>query len=131
MEIKAKLHVKYDIEQVSPTFKKRRFVVAYAENPMYPQFVEFQMLQDRVSELDKYNTGDMIAVSFDIKGREWKSPSGEVKYFNSLDAWKVAPAEGAGAPAGGGGGVGGGGGAIPPPPPIDITQMGGDDDLPF
>ena len=25
-------------------------------------------------------------------GREWRSPSGEVKYFNSLDCWKIEPA---------------------------------------
>lgn len=58
MEIKAKLHIKYDAEQVTATFKKRKFVVSYAENPMYPQFVEFQLLQDRVTELDKFNVGE-------------------------------------------------------------------------
>lgn len=130
MEIKAKLHVKYDTEQVTATFKKRRFVVVYAENPMYPQFVEFQLLQDRVSELDKFNPGDMMAVSFDIKGREWRDPkTGDNKYFNSLDAWRLQAVTldtPAGAPAAGGG-------AYPPPPPpaMDVTAMQSDDDLPF
>jgi len=24
-----------------------------------------------------------------LRGREWTSPQGEVKYFNTLDAWRV------------------------------------------
>jgi hypothetical protein len=93
MEIKAKLHAKYDIEQVSPTFKKRRFVVAYAENPMYPQFVEFQLTQDKTAFLDRHEIGDTVAVHFNIEGREWRSPSGEVKYFNQLTCWKLTYAD--------------------------------------
>jgi hypothetical protein len=35
------------------------------------------------------NVNDTIEVSFNIRGREWTSPQGEVKYFNSLDAWRI------------------------------------------
>ena len=31
----------------------------------------------------------MVNVEFSVRGREWKSPSGEIKYFNSLDAWTI------------------------------------------
>jgi hypothetical protein len=24
-----------------------------------------------------------------LRGREWTSPGGEVKYFNTLEAWKI------------------------------------------
>lgn len=129
MEITAKLHVKYDAEQVSATFKKRKFVVIYAENPLYPQFVEFQLLQDRVTELDKFNAGDMVAVSFDIKGREWRDPkTGDMKYFNSPDAWRLQPVtvDSPSAPPASSG-------AYPPPAPpaMDVTAMQSDDDFLF
>ena len=39
--------------------------------------------------LDSINIGDEITVNFDLRGREWKSPQGEIKYFNSLEAWKI------------------------------------------
>ena len=90
MNFKAEIVLIKDIEQVSPTFKKRNFVVKYEETPMYPQFVEMQMLQERVAELDKVKPGDHVEIFFNIKGREWKSPTGEIKYFNSLDAWKIS-----------------------------------------
>jgi len=32
-------------------------------------------------------------VSFNLRGREWTSPQGEVKYFNTLDAWRIEKVE--------------------------------------
>jgi single-stranded DNA-binding protein len=36
--------------------------------------------------------GDQVSIEFSLRGREWRSPSGEVKYFNSLDVWRLEPA---------------------------------------
>ena len=47
--------------------------------------------------IDKYQIEDELKVSINIRGREWKSPQGEVKYFNTLEAWRVEKA-GAGQP---------------------------------
>lgn len=94
MITKGKLHRKFDTAQVSPTFTKREFVVEIAENPQYPQLVKFELAQDRCSILDKFNEGDMIEVSFDLRGRKWqKDSSSEEKFFNELAAWKIYPAE--------------------------------------
>ena len=30
-----------------------------------------------------------MTVSFNLRGREWTSPKGEIKYFNSLEAWRI------------------------------------------
>ena len=30
-----------------------------------------------------------MRVQFNLRGREWSNPQGEVKYFNTLDAWKI------------------------------------------
>lgn len=89
LSITGKIHVIKDVQQVSASFKKREFVVEYATNPMYPQYVQFQLVQDKVEMLEAYNVGDTVKVEFDIRGREWESPQGEVKYFNSLDAWRM------------------------------------------
>jgi hypothetical protein len=91
MNIQGKIHVIKEVQQVTDTFKKREFVVQYDENPMYPQYVLFQMIQDKCDLINGFNVGDMVDVSFNIRGREWTSPQGEIKYFNTLDAWRISP----------------------------------------
>lgn len=86
-EVEGKLHKKFDTAQVTNTFKKREFVVEL--DGAYPQLVSFQLTQDRCGILDTYNEADRVKVSFDLRGREWTSPKGEVKYFNTLNAWKL------------------------------------------
>ena len=41
--------------------------------------------------------GDEIEVEFNLRGREWTSPSGDVRFFNSLDVWTLQAASQAGA----------------------------------
>jgi hypothetical protein len=76
------------IVQVSEKFSKREFVLT-DESSQYPQDILFQSVQDKCSLLDTYNVGDVVQVSFNLRGREWTSPTSEVKYFNTLDAWKI------------------------------------------
>lgn len=93
MNITGKLHLKKETQQVTATFRKREFVLEFAENPEYPQFILFQLVQDRVELIDGFNQGDEISVSFNLRGRSWTPPSGgETKYFNSLEAWRIVPA---------------------------------------
>ncbi len=49
-----------------------------------------------------YEVGDEVRVEFSLRGREWKSPKGETRYFNSLEVWSIDRAGDGGAPAGGG-----------------------------
>jgi single-strand DNA-binding protein len=76
-----------DTQVISDRFSKREFVVETQD--MYPQFVSFQATQDKCSLLDGFQTGDSVEVSFNLRGREWTSPQGELKYFNSLEAWRI------------------------------------------
>lgn len=121
MNIVGKLHLKKDTQQVTATFRKREFVLEFAENPDYPQFILFQLVQDRVELINGYQEGTMLDVSFNLRGRSWTSPQGETKYFNSLEAWRINPAEGGAAsqaqPVGQGA--------------VDVTQMKDNSDLPF
>ena len=36
----------FEEQQVTASFKKREFVVEFAENPQYPEFVKFELIQD-------------------------------------------------------------------------------------
>lgn len=82
------LKIKGESVFVSNNFKKREFVLT-DNATSYPQTVLFQLTQDRCSLIDKANVGDTITVTFGLKGREWKNPQGEIKFFNSLDVFKV------------------------------------------
>ena len=75
-------------QKVSEKFRKRDFVLTDNAS-QYPQFISFQLVQDRCSLLDAFQEGQEIRVFFNLRGREWRAPSGEVKYFNTLEAWKL------------------------------------------
>jgi hypothetical protein len=83
--------------KVTDTFQKREFVIT-DNSSQYPQHVLFQLAQDKCNLLDTSREGDEVTVSFNLRGREWISPQGEVKHFNTLDAWKIDKA-GSAAPA--------------------------------
>ncbi len=100
LEVSGRLHAIFDTAQVSERFTKREFVVELTDNPKYPQLVQFQLTGDRVGQLDQFKVGDEVTLEFSLRGREWKSPRGETKYFNSLDVWRIDP--GRVASAGGG-----------------------------
>lgn len=91
LEVTGKLHKLYDEQQVTEKFNKREFVLALEGR--YPQFVLFQLTGRRCSELDGFNEGDAVHIEFALRGREWTSRQGEVKYFNSLEVLKLTRAE--------------------------------------
>lgn len=76
--------------QVSDKFRKREIVITDNSNSQYPQHIIMQATQDRCSILDQFYVGDEVTVSFNLRGREWTSPQGEIKYFNTLEVWKIA-----------------------------------------
>ncbi len=82
------IKVKGNEQKVSDRFRKREFVLT-DNSPSYPQTILFQLTQDRCSLLDNAKLGDEITVHFQLKGREWKNPQGEIKFFNSLDVFKI------------------------------------------
>ncbi len=82
-EITGKLHKKFDTEQKTATFSTREFVI-YTEQEQYPQYIKFQLTQDRCSLIDALEEGKPTKVYFDLRGREWQG-----KYFTNLNAWKV------------------------------------------
>lgn len=132
--LEGKLYKKFDTQQIKETFQKREFVVEYIEgNPMYPEYLKFELIQDKVDMIEPFQEGQMLKVDFNLRGREWRSPQGEIKYFGNLNAWRIQPGgEGQGPVTTA---AGGSTQQAPPPPPpptdaIDVSQSD-DDDLPF
>ena len=123
-ETTGKLHAIFETEQKTERFRLRKFVVEMTDNPSYPQFVEFQLTGNRCENLDGFEVGEEVNLEFSLRGREWTSPQGDVRYFNSLDVWQLeraGAAAGAGDVAGAAGGFGAGpGDDIPPPTDEDI-----------
>ena len=81
-DITGVVHKKYDTESKSASFQAREFVIKTEDT--YPQYVKFQLTQDRCPIIEEYNEGDSIKVYFDLRGREWND-----KYFTNLNAWRV------------------------------------------
>jgi hypothetical protein len=96
MEVTGVLKVKFDTQKVSDRFSKREFVLTTEMSSPYPQQVSFQVTQDKCSLLDQFNVGDELRVQFNLRGREWNGPQG-VKYFNTLEAWRIEKSSGGGA----------------------------------
>lgn len=87
MEVVGKIKVVSDVLQVSDKYKKRELVVVTDEQ--YPQSIMIEFGQDKCDLLNGLNVGDQVTVSINLVGREWVSPQGETKYFNSIKGWRV------------------------------------------
>lgn len=82
-EVEGKLHRVFPTEQKSTSFMAREFVLEIPDGN-YPQLIKFQAVQDRCGILDNFSEGDLVKVSFDLRGREWNG-----KYLTNLNAWRM------------------------------------------
>ena len=74
-------------EYGSNGFQKRELVLTTEEQ--YPQHILIEFIKDKCAVLDKYKVEQRVRIGINIKGREWQSPQGEVKYFNSIQGWRI------------------------------------------
>ncbi|AZB01258.1 DUF3127 domain-containing protein [Chryseobacterium joostei] len=75
------------VQNFASGFQKREFILVTEEQ--YPQTLLIEITADRIDLLDHFKPSDIVRVGINIKGKEWTSPGGDVKYFTSLSAWKV------------------------------------------
>ena len=68
-------------------FSKRELILTTADQ--YPQIVSVELQQKACSLADDLSVGQDIEAYINIRGREWTSPQGEVKVFNTIVCWKV------------------------------------------
>lgn len=82
-EVEGKLYKVYPTEQKTATFQTREFGIEIMSGN-YPQYIKFQLTQDKCAIIDGFNEGDAIKVYFDLRGREWQG-----KILSNLNAWRV------------------------------------------
>jgi len=125
MEIQGTIkHIEQTKTVGSGGFRKRELIVTTDEQ--YPQHLMIEFVQDKTDLLDAYKVGQPVKVSINLRGREWTNPQGEVKYFNSIQGWRIESLQPAGTDSG-----------LPPVPPLDAFEPADNlreedhDDLPF
>lgn len=72
----------HDPQTFASGFTKREFVVE--TDGKYPQLIKLECVKDRVADLEKVRVNDVVNVSFDIRGSEYKE-----RHYVNLVAWKV------------------------------------------
>ena len=88
MEIQGRIKTIFATETVGQNgFQKRDFVIT--TDGQYPQDIIIQFQQGNCAVLDRFQVGQMVKIHFNLQGREWISPQGEVKYFNTVVGWKI------------------------------------------
>ncbi len=88
MEIEGKIKVIGDTKEYGKNGFQKRMVVITTEEK-YPQDLAVDFVQDKTDLVNNFNVGDKVKVGINLRGREWVSPQGETKYFNSINAWRI------------------------------------------
>ena len=88
MEIQGRIKVIFASETVGQNgFQKRDLVITTEEQ--YPNDILIQFTQQRCDLLNNLKVGQNVRVHFNLRCREWTNQQGEVKYFNTIEGWKI------------------------------------------
>ena len=87
MEVQGKIKLVGDIQEITDSFSKRELVIVTQEQ--YPQTLCVEFVQDKMSLLDDFQEGQEVKIGINLRGREWKNPEGKIKYFTSLQGWRI------------------------------------------
>ncbi len=82
MELSGTIYRLSEAQDISEKFRKREVVIK--TDDQYPQTIPVEFVQDRIDLLNSYSEGQQVTISINIRGREWTSPKGEVKFFVSV-----------------------------------------------
>lgn len=59
------------------------------ERSQYENIVPLEVSGEKCAELDRFQVGDVITVSFALQGREWTNQDGQVKRMVSIRCYKL------------------------------------------
>jgi len=76
-----------ETKEFANNFRVRPLVLT--TDDQYPQTLQLEFTKEKTYLLDEYNVGDNVSIDINLRGREWTSPQGEVKYFNSIIGWRI------------------------------------------
>jgi Domain of unknown function (DUF3127) len=101
MEIKGTIKLIQGTVQVSEKFSKRIVVVSTRDE--YPQHLSIEFNNDKCALLDEFSIGNEVEVAINLRGVCYNDKkTGEEKYFNAIQGWKIAKTDGAPEPKGAG-----------------------------
>ena len=87
MELQGTVKKLFETQTFGSGFQKREMILLTQEQ--YPQPISIEFLSDKINLLDNVSEGESVKIGINIRGREWTNPQGEVKYFNSISAWRL------------------------------------------
>jgi len=87
MEVSGKIKFLNIDQKITETYTKSDVVITTDEQ--YPQHIFIEFGGQKSDLLDQCKIGDNVNISINIRGREWTNPQGDVKYFNSIQGWRV------------------------------------------
>ena len=131
LEIEGRIARKLNVQTGTSSrgaWSKQEFVIEYQEGNFPTQLCMNVWGDDKVKELDKYQVGDKVKISFNLSSREYNG-----RWYTDVRAWRIEPAGQAqtapvqdayGQPAGGYQ-------SVPMPTINDLPGDDGSDDLPF
>lgn len=93
VELKGTIKRIEETQVVSDSFQKRTVVITVPDGD-YPQDVGVEFIQDRVTVLDSFKTGQNVECTANIAGRDWTNKDGVTKNFVSFKGWKIEAVSG-------------------------------------
>ena len=134
MELEGRIARKLNVQtgtSARGSWAKQEFIFEYQEGNFPSQVCMNVWGDDKVKELEKYQVGDKVKVSFNLSSREYNG-----RWYTDVRAWRIEPAGAQhGAPASGYAAPAGNQTAPMPSAPLptaeDMSSPLDDDDLPF
>ena len=90
LEIEGTLAQKLPVQSGSSArgpWTKQEFILEFPDGNFTAKACFTAWGQEKVQDLDKYQVGDKVKVSFNLKSREYNG-----RWYNDLQIWKIAPA---------------------------------------
>ena len=125
MELEGRIARKLNVQtgtSARGAWAKQEFIFEYQEGSFPSQVCMNVWGDDKVKELDKYQVGDKVKVSFNLSSREYNG-----RWYTDVRAWRIEPAGTSQAQP-----------QMPPVPPMGAPMPSADDmntpledDLPF
>ncbi len=90
LEIEGRIARKLNVQTGTSSrgaWSKQEFVIEYQEGNFPAQLCMNVWGEDKVRELDKYQVGDKVKISFNLSSREYNG-----RWYTDVRAWRIEPA---------------------------------------
>lgn len=78
-----------DVGKAKPYLKRTFALTDPDAKEDWPNWFVFEIGGTNVDKIDSHKVGDVVTVSFNLKGRQWQD-----KWFANVEAWRIEAAAG-------------------------------------